>query len=421
MTMRIEIISVGTELLEGKANSDLTRLGDDIYKSGLDVAKAVVVGDSRPETEKAVKDALASADVVIITGGLGPTFDDITVSAVAAALGRTTYLDPAVLEKIKQRFAKRNLEYNPAANDSQARIISGARPVDNPHGTAPGQIIEIAGKPPKILALLPGPPREMRAVYENGIAPILRARAATLRKNLTLRICGLSESAVDAKIRRIVENESVTDKGLLKFTILCHQGIVDIKITAAESDELLLDEMLHNVRAEFYKALGDNIFGENTDTLESVVGRLLMKNKMTLAVAESCTAGLISARITNIPGSSFYFREGFAVYSNESKIKRLGVNPATIEKHGSVSRETTAELLDGLKKNASAHCGIAVTGYAGPVGAGGKESGLVYIGVFTPLETAVAEYRFSGSRGDVRERAVISSLDMLRKFLLRIK
>lgn len=418
--MRIEIISVGTELLEGKANSDMTRLGDDIYKSGLDVARAVTVGDSRPELERAVKDALASADVLIITGGLGPTFDDITVAAVAAALERKTYLDASILEKIKKRFKDKNLEYNPA-NDSQARIISGARSVDNPYGTAPGQIIEISGSRPAIVALLPGPPREMMAVYMAGLAPVLRSRAPKLRKTLTLRVFGLPESAVDTKIRKIIANDAVAEKGLLNFTILCHQGLVDIKVTATGSDELLVDETLHNVRDEFYKALGDDIFGENTDTLESVVGNLMMKNKMKLSVAESCTAGLISARITNIPGSSFYFHEGFSVYSNDSKIRRLGVKPETIEKYGSVSRETTDELLDGLKKNTPAHCGIAVTGYAGPSRAPDKEDGLVFIGVSTPISKTIREFRFSGTRGDIRERATLSSLDILRRELLKMK
>jgi len=440
--MKVEIISVGTELLEGKTNLDISILGDKLYRSGFDVTRAVTVGDDPQELKSAILSALKTDDVriIIITGGLGPTFDDITAETSASAIGRKTYLDPEVIKSIKQKFEKRKLDYSPS-NDQQARIISGAKILENPYGTAVGQIVEISpgevasltGKPAvpdrnnKLLILLPGPPREMKAVYENGVEPILATFPHKFRKNLVLKIAGMPESAVDEKIRPIIDKEMSANRGLLKFTILCQHGLVEIRTTATHpDDEMVVDDALNHVKSEFYSAVGiENIYSDNpADTLESVIGRLLMKNKMTLAVAESCTAGLLSSRITNVPGSSYYFTEGYVVYSNDSKVKRLGVKPETLEKYGSVSKEVARELLDGLKKNTAAHCAISIVGYAGPAATAGKEAGLVYIGVSVPFKTGteeIKEYRFAGGRAEVREKAVVAALDNLRRALIRLK
>ncbi len=439
--MKVKIISVGTELLEGKVNQDVHILAEKLYNAGFDLSGALTVGDDVAGLKKAVISAIKDegADILIITGGLGPTFDDITVETVASAISRKTYLDPELLKTIKQKFEKRKLDYSPS-NDKQAYVISGAKIIENPYGTAVGQMIEVnpselgasaeisGGNLNKkiLIFLLPGPPREMKAVYEKGVEPVLFALPRKFRKNLILKIAGMPESAVDEKIRPLIDKEQKSNKEFLRFTILCHSGLVEIKATVTHpDDEMVVDDILSHLKEEFYSYIGaENIYSDNhSDTLESVIGRLLMKNKMTLAVAESCTAGLLASRITSVPGSSYYFTEGYVVYSNDSKIRHLGVKKETLEKYGSVSKEVAAELLEGIKRKTPAHCAISIVGYAGPTAKVGKEAGLVYIGVATPLNPTgeVKEYRFSGGRAEVREKACVVALDNLRRQLLKIK
>lgn len=416
--MKIELICIGTELLEGKPNTNVSFVGDRIFALGFNLSRAVTVEDSKPRIEEAFKEAIARADVIISTGGLGSTFDDLTVEALAAAIGRKTYLNTDVLSHIEKHFASRNMQM-PSVNKKQAHIIEGAKIVENKIGTAPGQIIELQDK---IVFLLPGPPRELHPMFEASVSPYLRKRVTKLRKSVTLHVFGLTESAVEEKIEKIVSDESVVDRGVVNFTILAHHGMVDIKISAGGADELLIDETLHNLKKEFVDVLGDYLYGYDNETLESVVGNLLMKNKLTLSVAESCTGGMLSSRIINIPGSSHYFVEGLTVYSDEAKMKRLGLKNETLQKYGAVSREAAEEMLNGLKEIAASYCSIAVTGIAGPGGATPeKPVGLVYIGVQTPLSRTISEFRFYGSRNEIRERASLTALDLLRRELMKFK
>lgn len=419
--MRVELICIGSELLEGKPNTNISYIGEKLFNLGFELSRVSVVSDSKREISKVFKDAIDRSDIIISTGGLGPTFDDLTSETVAELLSRKRFLDREVLVRIQKKFAEKNLEM-PRVNEKQAYIIEGAQVIENPVGTAPGQVIKLSiNNSEKTIFLLPGPPRELYQMFENDVIPRLKKYGGRLKKTLTIHIFGLSESEVEEKIQRIISDESVVDKGLVSFIILVHHHIVDIKITATGTDELLIDETLHNLKKEFEDVLSDYIYGYDAETLESVIGKLLLERKLSLAVAESCTAGMLSSRITNVSGSSLYFKEGFVVYSNDSKIKRLGVKPETIENFGAVSKETAAEMLDGLKRNTSAHCGISITGIAGPHTSSGKPIGLTYIGVQTPLSKVINEFRFSGSRNEIREKSVLTALDMLRKELLKFR
>ncbi len=418
--MKIELICVGTELLEGKLNTNVSYIGEKVFSLGFGVDRATTIGDSKSQIERAFTEAISRSDVIISTGGLGPTFDDLTVECVSSVLAKKTTLSVNVFKKIETHFQERNIQM-PLVNKKQAYIIEGAKIIENKIGTAPGQIIELKD-PQKIIFLLPGPPRELHPMFESTVAPFLRKHETKLRKSSVIHVFGLSESAVETRIQKIISDEKIVDKGMVNFAILAHQGIIDIKITASASDELLIDETLHNLKKEFSDALEGFIYGYDSETLESVVGLLLLKNKLTLSVAESCSAGMLSSKIANISGSSHYFLEGFIVYSDASKIKRLGVNAETIEKYGAVSRETADEMLEGLKKMTSSYCGLSVTGIAGPSAeTSEKPVGVVYIGVHTPISKSINEFRFSGTRNEIREKACLSALDILRKELLKFK
>ncbi len=418
--MRIELISIGDELLEGKLNATAAYIGDRLFDMGYSLKRFTSAPDESEEIKSSFSDALKRSDIVIITGGLGPTFDDLTVQSVAAALNRSTYLNTDVLESIEKKFAAKKQKM-PPVNKKQAFIIEGAVVIENNLGTAPGQRIELKDSG-KIIFLLPGPPRELQPMFEGSVFEALKKRGIKIRKSTTIRIFGLAESEVEQRIQKIISDEKAVDKGMINITILAHGGIVDIKLSAAGTDELLLDEAVHNVKKEITDILGEFVFGFNHDTLESVVGVLLMKHKLNVAVAESCTAGIISAKLANIPGSSYYFVEGLAVYSNDSKIKRLAVSPDILEKYGAVSRETTESLLDGLKKSSNSYCQIAVTGIAGPSGASSqKPVGTLFIGVQTPLSKKISSHTLNGSRNEIRERAAMLALDALRKELIAYK
>lgn len=424
--MRVTLICIGTELLNGKVNTNSAYIGEKLSTIGIDLSSVVTVGDNMPDMENAFRCAFEDNDVVLTTGGLGPTFDDITREAVSNVLGRKLVLNSEALSFVTEFFARRGIEM-PANNKRQGQIIDGARIIPNKYGTAPGQIIDIeiersTGKKKMVAAaLLPGPPREMRQMFDDSVFPYLRQFEHGIKKSFTLHIFGIGESQVDEKIRSLADAEKKFDAGVVDFTILVHQMIVDIKASVRGKDEMLVDEMLHNIKTEFLTLLGNDVYGENNQTLESVVGELLLKNKKTLSVAESCTGGLLAGRVTAVAGSSLYFRQGAVVYSNESKIKMINVPDDIIKQHGAVSEETARAMAEGMRKIALTDYALSVTGIAGP-GGGTQEkpAGLVYIGICGPDGTEVSKYNFGGTRFDIRERALNQSLDMLRRKLLKL-
>jgi len=426
--MKVEMVSFGTELLKGKINTDIAYLGEKLNSIGLAIDRETTVGDNQEKIESVLQEALNRSDIIITTGGLGPTFDDLTRNAMAKVLKKKLVFDREVMHQIAAHFAKRDLEM-PKDNEKQAYIIEGAKVIPNKVGTAPGMVVERktkAGSKSKvqkasIIIMLPGPPREMRPMVEEVVLPYLKERyERKILKKCILHICGLTESAVYEKIKEVVEIERRMEGGILRFSILAHLTRIDVEISGEGENELLVDEMLHKARQEIYDCLGECIYGKDEDTLESVVGRLLLSKRLTLAVAESCTGGLIGDRITDVAGSSVYFKEGVVAYSNEAKVRVLGVKEETLNEFGAVSRETALEMARGVQRISGANVGLATTGIAGPTGGTAKKPvGLVYITLVWP-EMGVElcrEFRFSGQRREIKESTVANALDILRKAL----
>jgi len=426
--MKVELVSVGTELLKGKINTDNAYLGEKLDSIGLAIDRETTVGDSREKIESVLQEALNRSDIIITTGGLGPTFDDLTREVMAKVLKKKLVFDREVMHQIAAHFAKRDLEM-PKDNEKQAYIIEGAKVIPNKVGTAPGIVVERktkAGSKSKVqkaraIIMLPGPPREMKPMVEEVVLPYLKERyERKILKKCVLHISGLTESAAYEKIKEVVEIERRMEGGILRFSILAHLAKIDVEISGEGENELLVDEMLHKARQEIYDCLGDYIYGEDEDTLESVVGKLLLSKRLTLAVAESCTGGLIGDRITDFAGSSVYFKEGVVAYSNEAKVRVLQVKEETLNEFGAVSRESALEMARGVQRISGTDIGLATTGIAGPTGGTAKKPvGLVYVALAWP-EMGVEickEFRFGGKRREIKESTAINALDILRKAL----
>ena len=376
---------------------------------GIGVYKRLTVGDNPERLKSAFRQAFESADMVVATGGLGPTADDITKEAAAECLGLSLILDENILNGIKAFFKERGVSM-PENNIKQAHIPAGAEVLENDNGTAPGVYVEKDGK---ILAMLPGPPVEMEQMFRNRLRPLLARRQDGVLLSKTIKMCGIGESSMETFVRDMLDQQNPT--------VAPYAGSFEVRlrITAKAASETEAKNMIEPVRAELYNRLSKYIYGEDDDSLESVSLKLLKEKNLRLALAESCTGGALAARITNIPGSSEVFLESAVTYSNDAKINRLGVNPATLEKHGAVSRETAMEMAKGTALSSKADIGLAITGIAGPGGATpDKPVGLVYIALYNQGELSCEELRWSGSRERVRARAVAKSLEILWRALI---
>ena len=426
--MKVELVSIGTELLKGKINTDIAYLGEKLDSIGLAIERETTVSDDREKIESVFRETLDRSDIMITTGGLGPTFDDLTRDVMAKVLKKKLVFDSEVMHQIAAHFAMRDLEM-PKENERQAYIIEGARVIPNKVGTAPGMILERrakAGTKSKVqkvmVIMLPGPPREMRPMVEEFVLPYLKEKyERKILKKCVLHISGLTESAVYEKIKEVVEIERRMEGGILRFSMLAHLAMVDVEISGEGENELLVDEMLHKSRQEIYDCLGDHIYGQDEDTLQSVVAGLLLKKRLKLAVAESCTGGAIGDRITDVSGSSVYFNEGIVAYSNEAKVRILGVKGETLNEFGAVSRETALEMARGVERISGADIGLATTGIAGPTGGTSqKPVGLVHIALVWPGAGVEIcnEFHFTGQRREIKESTVITALDILRRALI---
>jgi len=426
--MKVELVSIGTELLKGKINTDIAYLGEKLDSIGLAIERETTVSDDREKIESVFRETLDRSDIMITTGGLGPTFDDLTRDVMAKVLKKKLVFDSEVMHQIAAHFAMRDLEM-PKENERQAYIIEGARVIPNKVGTAPGMILERrakAGTKSKVqkvmVIMLPGPPREMRPMVEEFVLPYLKEKyERKILKKCVLHISGLTESAVYEKIKEVVEIERRMEGGILRFSMLAHLAMVDVEISGEGENELLVDEMLHKSRQEIYDCLGDHIYGQDEDTLQSVVAGLLLKKRLRLAVAESCTGGAIGDRITDVSGSSVYFNEGIVAYSNEAKVRILGVKGETLNEFGAVSRETALEMARGVERISGADIGLATTGIAGPTGGTSqKPVGLVHIALVWPGAGVEIcnEFHFTGQRREIKESTVITALDILRRALI---
>jgi len=415
--VRAELISTGTELLLGQIlNTNARFLGQRLAKMGINVYFQTTVGDNPVRLAEAFNIALKRADLVIVTGGLGPTSDDLTKETVAEVLELKMLINERAMTHIEEFFKLRGRNM-PEANRKQALIPEGATLIPNKVGTAPGMIIEKNGK---IIVILPGPPVEMEPMFTGTVEPYLRKKEGKERSVIVsrvLRILGMGESSVEERIKDLVDGQTNPT-----IAFLAPRGEVLVRITAKAATEAAAGKMITKVEKEIRKRLGDYIYGADDDSLEKVVAGLLKKYGLTVSVAESCTGGLIAKRLTDIPGVSENFLYGVVTYSNESKINLLGVSPEVLEKHGAVSEETALEMVRGVRQAGGTDIAVSVTGIAGPGGGTPqKPVGLVYI-AFADRNTAIVQrYLFTGDREVIRWQSANVALNMLRKYLLMYK
>jgi nicotinamide-nucleotide amidase len=411
-----EIIAVGSEMLTPyRMDTNSLYLTEQLNLLGIDVIFKSIVGDSRQLLVGAAEHALFRSDIVVFSGGLGPTEDDLTREAVAEALGVRLKQDPEIVKRIEQRFAERGWKMSPN-NVKQADVLEGATVLPNPNGTAPGQWLsgEFDGRD-HIIILLPGPPHEMKALFESEVRERLRAKVPTAHLfTRTLKIAMLGESAVDARVAPIYKRYSNVDT-----TILAGAGEIELhfKARGATVDEAQsrADEVAGLVEDE----LEDSVYSRNGESLEQIVGYWMQMRNATVAVAESCTGGLLAERITSIGGSSRYFLGGAVVYSNQLKTELAGVPADMIHRHGAVSREVAAALAEGIRYRCESTFGIGITGVAGPTGGTPeKPIGLVFHAVASDSGTEVVERKCPGDRKRIRRFASTMALDMMRRKLM---
>ena len=407
-----EIIAIGSELLApNRSDTNSLWLTEKLNSIGIEVKLKTIVGDDDGRLEEAIKDAVRRSRVIITTGGLGPTEDDITRKVAARAMGRRLLLDEKVLEWIRGRFASFGRKM-PEINSRQAMVIDGSEVLDNPNGSAPGLFIEHEGA---AIALLPGPPREMRPMFENFVLPRLAEKSGNLRVvRRVLRVAGFGESAVDEMIAPIYlqyENPQTT--------ILFNRTEIEIHLTATGKTDQQATELLDRLSEQLEERLGQAIFSFAGETMEEVVGLKLAVGRYSLAVAESCTGGLIAQRLTEVPGASKYFVEGIVAYSNEVKTRALGVEPMMLLENGAVSGPVAEAMAEGVRKRAGTDFGLSVTGIAGPDG-GSEEKpvGLVYIALADDSHTEHRRLMLPGDRHLIRWRASQAALDLLRRRLI---
>ncbi len=414
--MNAEIIAVGSELLTPhRQDTNSLFLTEKLNDLGVEVRFKSIVGDDLEGLTAAAKLAMRRSDIIIFTGGLGPTEDDVTREAVAEGLGLKLQRDPEVMAKIEARFAKRGMKMT-ANNAKQADILTSATVLPNTLGSAPGQWI--AGKydgQERLLMLLPGPPYELKALFEAECIPRLRARIPEQHiATRTLKMAMMPESQVDARVAPIYK--AYND---VETTILAGGGEIQLHLRCRKESQADAETRVQELADKIEDELGDAIFSRKGETIEQIVSYLLQMRGMTLAVAESCTGGLLAERITSISGSSRYFLGGAVVYSNALKTQFANVPKALIDKHGAVSREVAASMAEGIRKRCVASYGIGITGVAGP--SGGTEQkpvGLVYIALAGEEGTQVAERNFPGDRQRIRQFATQQALEMIRRALL---
>ena len=409
--MKCEILSVGTEILLGDIlNTNSRYLSKELANLGIDVYYHQVVGDNRERILSALKEAFSRSDIIITTGGLGPTKDDMTKELVAEFLGMDMYLHEESLKKIEDYFKKMG-RIPVKSNEKQAYFPKEAIILENNNGTAPGAIFEKDGK---AIIVLPGPPKEMEPMFNESVRKYLESLTGYTIVSEVLRVFGIGESEAENKLQDLIDNgENPTIAPYAK------EGEVIFRITAKGKNEDEARKLIKPLKEEVYNRLGNLIYNTGDVSIQETVGEMLVNKNMTIGVSESCTGGLVSAKLIEYPGISSVFLEGAVTYSNEAKMRTLNVKKDTLEKFGAVSEETAREMAEGIAKRCGSRIGVSTTGIAGP-GGGTEEKpvGLVYIGVYIDGETKVERHVFSGNRSAVRNKASMTALNMVRKSLL---
>lgn len=409
--MIAEILAVGTELLMGQiANTNAQYLSRRLNELGIGVYYHSVVGDNPRRLKESLNLALSRADVIITTGGLGPTQDDLTKETIAEAMGRKLVLHEETYQSIKAFFERLNRKMADS-NGKQAYLPENSIIVPNPNGTAPGCIIENENK---IVVMLPGPPKEMVPMFENTVGPYFEEKTGQTISSRMLKVFGIGESEMEQRIIDLIEAQ--TNPTIAPYV---GTGEVIIRVTAHERDRDKAQRLMEPVIQKIHEKLGSFVYSDDGETMEEVVVALLKREGISLSVAESCTGGMLAATLVNVPGVSEVFDRGFITYSNEAKIKELGVSEETLNRFGAVSRETAEEMVSCLVEKTRTRAGIAITGIAGPDG-GTREKpvGLVYVAVSLDGDVTSQELRLAGDRERVRHVACLNALNLLRKKIL---
>jgi len=412
-----EIIAVGSELLGStRIDTNSLFLADGLAGLGIALRAKAVVGDRRGDLATMFGLALERVDLVILTGGLGPTDDDLTRDVVSEVLRLPLAEDPAIVADIEARFAKRGMRM-PAINRRQAMVPRGATVLDNPNGSAPGLLVHVGDR---LVLLLPGPPREMKPMFERVAASVLSPRAGRERfYRATVLVAGRSESHVEEAIQPIYA-PLATAVPPIETTILAAPGQIEVHLTALSDDAELAQRALASARERIVAAIGDDAFSLDGRSMEDIVGGLLRDAGSTIAVAESCSGGLLLSRLTDIPGSSAYVRGGVVAYSNDVKTAFADVPADLIAEHGAVSEPVATAMAEGIRARMAATFGVGVTGIAGPGGGTpAKPVGTIAIAVAGPSGTSVRTVRFNGSRAQIKHYASQSALDMVRRTVAR--
>ena len=411
--MTVELVCVGTEILLGNiVNTNAAYLAEQCAMLGLSCYHQSVVGDNEQRMEETIRRAVSRSDIVILSGGLGPTKDDLTKEVTAQVFDMELLEDPHTRARIQEYFDQNYRGQITENNWKQAQVPEGSMVIDNYNGTAPGLILQKDGK---TAILLPGPPNELKPMFERDIRPFLNRLEPEGIYSKMVKICGFGESKVESMITDILESQ--TNPTIAPYA---KTGEVHLRITAKAINEETADEMMEPMMEELYRRFGSQIFTtEEAVTLEETVVELLKEKGKTVTTAESCTGGLVAGRLLNVPGASSVYMEGYITYSNEAKEKLLGVSHSTLEQCGAVSKETACEMAEGAAKAAGADLAISVTGIAGPDG-GTKEKpvGLVYVGCYADGEARAYEFHFTGNRAKNRESTVAKALTILRETLI---
>ena len=420
--MRVEIVSVGTELLLGDiVNTNTAYLSKELAALGLAVFRQMTVGDNRERLLRTLDIAFSENDTVIITGGLGPTDDDITKECVAEYFGREFYFHEYSWVKILERLTRTGRNIITENNKKQAMIPEGAIVLENFCGTAPGIIIEENNKR---IILMPGPPREMRDMFEKSVKPYLEKYSKKKFISKYVRFYGIGESLLETKIKDIMDRQTNPT-----LALYAKSGEVLLRITASAENEIecenMINEQLEEIESregvgEYIYLVGNEAISSSQTELHSVVANLLIENNYTISIAESLTGGKIASMLVEKSGISDALLEGIVCYSNKSKITTLGVKEETLERFGAVSKEVASEMVEGIAKRLNSDFAIATTGIAGPNSdESGKPIGLVYIAIYAQGKVSISECSFVGDRELIRYRASIEALNETRKNILK--
>lgn len=421
--MTAEILCIGTELLLGNIlNTNAKYLSEECAKLGLSVYRQTVVGDNYERAEEAFLNSLKNSDVVITTGGLGPTSDDISKEAVTEALGLDSVFDKESYENIVSYFKKMGRNKFPDINNKQAYIPVGAKALSNKNGTAPAVLIETNNTkakekyPNRIIILLPGPPRELIPIFEEHVVPFFKNKSNETIHSVMVKLAGIGESKATTEISDLIrysENPTVAP--------YAKTNEVHLRVTAKAQSLEEAEKIIEPVLDEINKKLGKYIYTTDENmTLEDVVVRTAVSKKIKIAVAESCTGGLLSGRIINSAGASECFMQGFVTYSNEAKHETLCIDSDILEKYGAVSEECAIAMAKNAAIKANADIAVSTTGIAGPSGGSDeKPVGLVYVGIYNRGKTGVEKFVFNGNRSVVRENAAACALNLLRLEIMK--